>query len=231
MNKENAKTVLTEALAAYGKADLTGISIQTDEDHDVAGDVAYSWYRHMLRTCEAVAQLADAGFDAEIAPLRRSLMEHCTALFWITRSPKNAVDSLFNAYQQTLRKIDAATEGKWDINYDLLRRVTDLEIEPNKENNLLSFAHLTESTDAQSTYAAWLQETAFSHAGWSTGRLYLTHEGERLISADADVRDSYRIAAMYIVMATDRLLDYWNSPGPNLLQAHSALSKKVFRAS
>lgn len=224
----DSRAILVEALTAYRSCDLAAFRMKTSAGGDVASDVAYSWFRHMLRTSEAVLTLADADFDAEIAPLRRSLMEHCTAMFWLTRSPDKAVNSLFKAYQQMLAKLEKATEGKWDINYGLLRGLVEAEMPSNDENNLLSFKALTDTEDAQATYAAWLQETAFSHAGWSTGRLYLKHDGTRLPLPDADVRDSYRVSAMYLTFAADRLIEYWDKPPTLLQQSQAALVSKLF---
>ncbi|MFB0840438.1 DUF5677 domain-containing protein [Arthrobacter sp. E44] len=226
--KQDSRAILLDALAVYKASDLTQIRIRASAGSDIASEVAYSWFKHMLRTSEAIVTLADAGFDAEIAPLRRSLMEHCTAMFWLTRSPEKAVNSLFKAYQQTLKKIEMATAGKWDINYDLLRTMAEAEMPPNDENNLLSFKALTDAEEAQATYAAWLQETAFSHAGWSTGRLYVKHDGTRLQLPDSDVRDSYRVTAMYLLFAADRLIDFWENPPILLQQSHAALITRLF---
>lgn len=226
--KQESRAILVDALAAYKAAELTQLRIRTSGSSDVASEIAYSWFKHMLRTSEAVMTLADAGFDSEIAPLRRSLMEHCTAMFWLTRSPEKAVDSLFKAYQQTLRKIETATAGKWDIDYDLLRAMVEAEMPSNDENNLLSFKALTDAEEAEATYAAWLQETAFSHAGWSTGRLYVKHDGTRLQLPDSDARDSYRVAAMYLLFAADRLIDHWENPPIMLQQPHAALITRLF---
>jgi hypothetical protein len=104
-------------------------------DYQRVGHLAHGWYMRCLRGCEALLLLADAGYSEEGSGIRRSIIEHVTALKWLAADGNQIEDTVARGHANNIehqRKV--VIEANW-TSVDI-GRLDEILLEIDKENRL-----------------------------------------------------------------------------------------------
>ena len=120
--------------------------------------------------------LGDAGFAAEAAPLRRSIIEHVVALTWLAVEGDNAVDAIRHAHAEwvklTGKHVQAA--GWTSVDLDEYENVVASAIGGDTSNDTMKrFWHQAQKYSTSDAIVSYLLETGRSHAMWESAAAYL----------------------------------------------------------
>lgn len=90
-----AREVARRLLAAAEEAIADGVEVPAE--YMRVFPAAYSWWRFICRSAEAVLLLSERGFAVEAAPVLRNVFSHAYALHWLVDNGNAAVDALIAA--------------------------------------------------------------------------------------------------------------------------------------
>ncbi|WP_112248103.1 DUF5677 domain-containing protein [Kribbella monticola] len=175
--------------------DLENVAFE-DASADLAG-VAHGWYVRIRQTCRALLLLHSNDFGDEASPLRRSIIEHAVALYWLVDAKETALDALSRQHQgRTKLTADNLGEG-WSITREDLSRILDAEIDPSPQETYLKFTHQCQKYGFSEIMVAWLTETATCHPSLLSAESYVDEtDGQRVL-----LKDSKRFAETDVKLA------------------------------
>jgi hypothetical protein len=189
--------------------------------------VAHGWYSATRDWAQGALLMERAGLSGSAAPLRRSMIEHALALFWLASAPEDVLDSLRMAQQRDVRKLEEAMAGgEWSVPPELVEQLLALPAAGSHENVSLHVKHRAERLGQRNLLVAWLHETAASHASLSSASRYVcTWPGEKTrngASSDAPASGMAQIA-LHLLLATDAFNAFlvdgpWSKPLADLEQ-------------
>lgn len=177
------------------------------EDLGGAAFVAHGWYSATRDWARGALLMDRASLSRSASPLRRSMIEHALALFWLADAHEDVLASLRMADQEHLRKLDEAMAGGgWSVPPGLIDSLLDPSATGSRENTNLHIKHLTQQLGQQNVLVAWLHETATCHATLSSaGRYISTWPGEDTrgpVSGDAPESGKDQVALL-LLLASD----------------------------
>lgn len=133
----------------------------------------FGWYRASVRLAQACLTLHDAELDHEAASLRRSLLEHVTALMWVADSGDVAVNAIQRAHQHWLGRLVASTEGDgWPEIPSEVRSTLDTELPASPEEHLQHMTQRLSAFNMKVFLPPWLSDTAVAHPCLTSARYY-----------------------------------------------------------
>ena len=142
----------------------------------------HGWVARIIRSGEALLALSALGFAAELAPLRRSMLEHAISLRWVADQRGDAFQVLIRRHSQSMQRIQDAQENGWEIEGEeaqrLLQQAIDVETdeETRTYDHLGAIAHQAEAYGLGDVYLAWLLETLSSHASIASAHPYYSFD-------------------------------------------------------
>lgn len=77
--------------------------------------VLWGWTARVVRTAESALLLHRSGFDAELAPLLRSMLEHAIALPWVADKRGKAYQTLARERADGWSRFKAAQSKEWTL--------------------------------------------------------------------------------------------------------------------
>lgn len=162
--------VIRDALALYDDPSR----IEPREELGGAAFVAHGWYS-ATRDCARGALLMErAGLSRSASPLRRSMIEHALALFWLADAPEDVLASLRMAEQEHIKKLgEAMAGGAWSVPQELIEGLLSPAATGSHEDTNLHVAHLARRLGQRNLLVAWLHETATCHANLSSASRYV----------------------------------------------------------
>lgn len=139
--------------------------------------VVFGWTNRVVRTGEASLILLDAGFEAEAAPLIRSMIEHAIALHWLVDTPAEALQALIRERQHQVAVLREAQASGWELSEETQRLIEEaLAVETDRgsrsADRLLATRHRAIAYGLGFLYQAWLVETWDSHASRASATAY-----------------------------------------------------------
>lgn len=89
-----AREVAARILTAAEDAIADGVDVPAEYMKVKVFPAAYSWWRFICRSADAVLLLSERGFTVEAAPVLRNVLNHAYALHWLVDNGDPAVDAL-----------------------------------------------------------------------------------------------------------------------------------------
>ena len=162
--------IIADTLSLYD----TPRSVELRLDIGGAAPIAHGWYSAVRAWGRGALLLEDAGLYAGTAPLRRSMIEHGLALFWLAETPDDALASLQKAKQSSVGKLKSAMEGgRWNIPEEVLAGLLSPTANGSLEDTNLNFTHLCRRFGQQDLLVAWLHESMASHPSLASAMPFL----------------------------------------------------------
>jgi Family of unknown function (DUF5677) len=199
---DTARQVAERLLALY---DDPGPSIEFATPYRAVGALAHGLYTAARRTARAILLLADAGYSAEAAPLRRCLAEHAVGLRRLAATDTAAATAVLHAYRKWVGRLQRSMAAAgWD-GPDEAFAVILAGASPKAAD--VKLRELFTKWGSDDTYTAWLYETNSSHLSFTTAHRYVV--GDRLENAElADHAvghrfDDDRFVAAQLLIATE----------------------------
>ena len=142
----------------------------------------YGWMARIMRTGEAVLGMSQSGFNAEVAPLLRAMIEHAIGLRWVADQRGAAFQVLIRRHSQSMQKLMDAQATGWviegEVAQTLLQQAIDIETdeETRTYDHLGAVAHQAIAYGLGDLYQAWLLETLTSHATIASAHPYYSFD-------------------------------------------------------
>jgi hypothetical protein len=200
---------------------------RTSRAHAGAVAVAWGWTARVVRMAEAALQLHRDGFDVEVAPILRSMLDHAIALCWVADQRGTAYQTLAREKADGWDRFQRAQAKGWTLEGEaaaLLAAATTVETDPDTltEDTMLKTFNRAQRYDLGELYQAWMIETWSTHAtlisadpyadvdpSTSKGRLY-----RAVAPADGDVRVAGAVVtALHTALAVYETIDANAFPG------------------
>ena len=96
--------ILDELLTLYPDALDRGVVPPARSSHRISSLLAHGWYMRSHRTAHAIKLLERAGFVGEVAPLRRTLIEHTVALVWLAEEGDEILPTLAGGHAYGVKR-------------------------------------------------------------------------------------------------------------------------------
>jgi hypothetical protein len=179
-----------------------------------AGAVAviWGWTARVVRMAEAALLLHGEGFNVEVAPLVRSMLEHAIALHWVVDKRGRAYQTLAREKADGWARFHAAQERGWTLEgeaAELLKQAVQIETDEDtfSENYLLKTLHRAQAYDLGALYQAWLVETWSTHATLHSAEAYFdvdpeTRQGRLYRAVQSPPHDHYVPGGVTIAVFT-----------------------------
>lgn len=152
----------------------------SDQERNVYA-VAHGLYCRVARTAQAALLLVDAGYGSEVAPLRRSLLEHAVAIAWVRDEGSAAVDSLTRVHKNRMKSIRDLMSDRWNLTAENFAKLLEFEVPNQGQDHLTKFGQLVQRYEIRDDLLiAWLADTGMSHPSFLTARAYWHDGGTRL---------------------------------------------------
>lgn len=162
--------VITDTLALYDDPS----SVRPREDLGGAAFVAHGWYSATRDWARGALLLDQAGLTGSASPLRRSMIEHALALFWLSGAPEAVLASLRKAQQENIRKLGKAMAGRgWSVPAELIEELVSPAVNGSTEDTNIHVTNLSLRLGQPNLLVAWLHETATCHASLSSASRYM----------------------------------------------------------
>jgi hypothetical protein len=168
-----------------------------------AAAVMWGWAARVMRMAEATLTLHRDGFDVEVSPLLRSMLEHAIALPWVADKRGAAYQTLARERANGWARFQAAQADGWPLEGEataLLETAVSIETDEDtfSEDTHLATFHRAQTYELGALYQAWLIETWSTHATLMSAEPYFdvdtdTRQG-RLYRAVADRADNHRVS-------------------------------------
>lgn len=177
--------------------------------------VGVGWYRGSVRLAQSCLVLQDAGFGHEAASLRRSLLEHMTALVWLADSGEIALDALQRGHQQWLVRLTAAMKGDdWPEIPPVARETLEAAVPASPEEHLQHMTQRLDAFDLRTLLPPWISDTGVAHPCLTSARYFWRQYEDGSVSlldvpAVEDPLTTLTFNAVLLMLATlavDRLL-------------------------
>lgn len=161
---------------------ISGRPVVFREGHVRCTHIAHGWLMRCLRNTRACLQLREAGMATEAAPLRRSTLEHATALAWLEDEGDAAVDPIHRGnVNYAERQREATTRAGWGLPEEAFRQA--IEDVPQAANTHLDiYAHNFWERNAKygtpHNLPVYAIESAQSHPSWTSASPYCQEGSE-----------------------------------------------------
>ena len=147
--------------------------------------VIWGWTARVMRMAESALLLHREGFDTELAPLVRSMLEHAIALPWVADKRGRAYQTLARERADGWSRFKAAQTDAWTLEGEaaaLLESAIHVETDEDthSENTLLRTLHRAQTYNLEPLYQAWLLETWSTHATMTSAEPYFDVDPETL---------------------------------------------------
>jgi hypothetical protein len=177
----------SDARAGYGPllAELVELYPELKHDlppyrssHNQVRHLAHGWYLRCHRGIEAILQLDQTGYAEEVAPLRRSVIEHVLALRWLAAEGNRILDTVARGHAaDAQRRGEAVSAAGWtSIDLAQIEQVI-AEIDPDSRDpgndHLLTFAHRLAAYGDMHTRPGYLAECARTHPSYESAICYV----------------------------------------------------------
>lgn len=147
----------------------------------------HGWYRHCVRVCEACLVLLDARMDHENAALRRSLLEHTTALIWLANSGQTAIDALQQHHQYGVRMLlDSLTGDGWPEVPSETTEMLGLKLPSSPEGFLLAFRPKLKEFGLEALESPWLIDSGVAHPSQRSASYFWKRSGDDSVTPVLD---------------------------------------------
>jgi len=140
--------------------------------------LAHGWYLRCHRGIESLLLLDAAGHAEEASPIRRSVIEHNVALFWLAAEGDKILDTIARGHaHDTEKRGNAVAAAKWtSVDPDEFKKVLldiDRDTLDAHNDNLLTFAKRLEKYGDKHTQVEYLSEITRTHAGYESAASYV----------------------------------------------------------
>lgn len=195
--------IINDTLALYNDPS----TVTHREDLGGAAFVAHGWYSATRDWAKGAVLMERAGLTRSASPLRRSMIEHALALFWLADAHEDVLASLRMAEQNHLTRLnEAMAGGAWSAPSGLIEGLLDPSATGSPENTNLPVKHLAERLGQQNVFVAWLHETATCHASLTSASRYVaTWPGAetRGLASGEPLESGEDQVALLLLLATD----------------------------
>lgn len=143
--------------------------------------VVWGWTACVARTAEAVLLLSKSGFDAETAPMVRSMLEHSVAIWWMVDKRGPAYQTLVRARSRSMQLFKDAQASGWRLDAEMARLLDNaISVETDPEtvsgDYLVAARRRADEYGFGATHQAWLVETWMSHPTLMSAQPYFNHD-------------------------------------------------------
>ncbi|MER7684853.1 DUF5677 domain-containing protein [Streptomyces sp. NPDC097610] len=182
-----ARATAASLLKAAEEAIATGVRVPADKKR-VFGP-AYSWWRLICRTAEAVLLLTKQGFTVEVAPMVRNILNHAYAIHWLVDNGDAAVDALVarggDEREKLAKKLEetgwpAAAEFRAAMDQAAAQQAAPPARTPAEQalhdklkHELKNFYDLLDRYDVAEIYPVYSHLSSLSHTTLSTASAYV----------------------------------------------------------
>jgi hypothetical protein len=214
---------LTEDMIATWRAapspppvDLPDISRASLSDAGAAA-VVWGWTARVMRMAECALLLHRSGFDLELAPILRSILEHAIALPWVADKRGRAYQTLARERAGGWSRFEKAQSQVWTLEGEaaaLLKSASNVETDADtySENTLLNTLHRAQAYDLGPLYQAWLLETWSTHATLMSAEPFFEVDGSTykgtLFRNGRPEPPGYRISGGIVIAVHTSLVNY-----------------------
>jgi hypothetical protein len=223
--------ILDELLTLYTESLDGGVMPEARSSHRVSSLLAHGWYMRSVRTAHAIRLLENAGYNGELAPLRRTLVEHSVALVWLAEEGDRILPTLAGGHARSMGKHrEALAAAQW-TEHDLERMaaiertIIDDASRDSSGDHLLHYANRHSVYGAEDQLASWHADTFRSHATFQSATDYLEPETRALSQESLAVASGIVVATVELLRATLAFSDVFE-PSPweqELQQAYGAV--------
>lgn len=193
-----------------------------------AVEIIWGWTARVVRLAEAALLLDRNGFDSEIAPTIRSMVEHVIGLPWVIDQRGKAYQALARQRAYTMELFKKAQTPEWTLSgeaADLLEKAINVETDEDTKSedaNLATF-HRAKRYDLGVAYQVWLLETWATHASFESGTVYSEFDvAGRTGRLSRNARSSGRVTPGAVAQALQAALAFYAEFDPNAFQGSPA---------
>ena len=150
-------------------------SVMFREGHVRCTHIAHGWLMRCIRNTRACLLLRDAGLSVEAAPLRRSTLEHATALAWLEDEGDAAVETIWRGnVNYAEQQWDSVVGAGWSLPDEAFREV--IEDRPTDENRHLDqdlhFWQRNARYGSPDNLPVYRVESSHTHPSWTSAAPY-----------------------------------------------------------
>ncbi|EAR24270.1 hypothetical protein A20C1_00245 [marine actinobacterium PHSC20C1] len=166
--------------------------------------IAYGWLTRCSRTADAIVVLHDAGFDGEVPPLARCLLEHVVALRWLVAVGDEISAPLRSVHgHETIKFLEAlrkTASGQFDEE-QFAKILASTEHDDHGRDHFHAFAHRARLYGREEDLTSYHALVMESHATYQSAVQYWDPETkETLVTSRADY-DWLEFATCYLYRA------------------------------
>ena len=213
MTTDSYKAVVGDLLRMYPP---DGGSWSFADGYQDVWALAHGWLMRTIRSTQAALILSELGYRVEAAPLRRTAMDHMTALLWLA-SEGDAVANVvvrLNANQAT-RRLQEVDKADWkhvprDSFYEAIsdgERVGRDDIELDEH---ISFVNRNEKYGSSQYMPVWVTESQHSHPCWTSAEPYVDGGVALPEPKPSRIDDAYAAASFVVgdaLVAMNKMLE------------------------
>ena len=179
--------------------------------------LAYGWWVRVVRTCQAIKVVYEAGLDSEAAPLVRTAMHHAAALVWLSKEPEKASEAVkWQHWQKAQKLYGGAMARSWEL--------ADIEKKPKKAKGsppggvkyLESIEKLCDEFEMGNWYVGFMIESGFIHPSADGADAYLEpgEDGQTKLWTTSRVSGTpLRTTAVFLWAATNATAELLGDEG------------------
>jgi ribulose bisphosphate carboxylase small subunit len=204
--RDDYRHILTQLLPMYRSTQNRDL-MHLSSNFQQVGHIAHGWYMRCLRGCEALLILDEVGYSEEAAPLRRSVIEHVTALKWLASEGNQINDTLARGHSiqtEYIRKI--VEEAKW-TSVDLVQLdeiISEINTEACSKGNdqYLHHKQRTIAFDDVHSFVGSVAESAKSHPTYESAMSYVAIPDQTMMDEPRKYLNQVPFAAAQLLEAT-----------------------------
>ena len=142
-----------------------------------AVEIIWGWTARVIRLGEAALILDRHGFDTEVSPTIRSMVEHVIALPWVIDQRGRAYQALGRQRAYSMEVFKKAQTPGWTLTgeaAELIERAINIETDEDTKSEDINLAtlHRAQRYDLLTAYQSWLVETWATHASFDSATVY-----------------------------------------------------------
>lgn len=153
--------------------------------------------------------------DHENAALRRSVIEHTTALVWLANSRQTAIDAVPREHQHGVRQlIDSLTGDGWPEVPSEAIDMLGLELPNSPEGFMLVFRHQLEAFGLEVLKCPWLTDSAVAYPSQRSASYFWKRTGADSVTPVLEPVETDRLPTLagnaqflFLATALNELLD------------------------
>jgi hypothetical protein len=193
-----------------------------------AVEIIWGWTARVARLAEAALLLERYGFDTEIAPTIRSMVEHVIALPWVIDKRGAAYQALARQRSHSVEMFKKAQTARWTLSgeaAELLEKAINIETDDDTRSEDVNLAtrHRAKAYGLDVAYQVWLLETWATHASFESATVYSEFDvAARTGKLSHYARPSGRMTAGAVAQALQAALTYYADFDENALAGRPA---------